>query len=68
MLFRSLGAIKTFNDEAFEALNAGVPVDEITSIDAAPRLNRLGTTPDDEYEAEVEEIEQQISEQLRELY
>jgi V/A-type H+-transporting ATPase subunit A len=63
-----LSGIKSFHDEAFEALDAGVPVDEITSIDAAPRLNRLGTTPDDEYEAEVEEIEQQISEQLRELY
>ncbi|SEW20150.1 ATP synthase subunit A [Halobacterium jilantaiense] len=63
-----LSGIKSFHDEAFEALEAGVPVDEITAIDAAPRLNRLGTTPDDEYEAEVEEIEQQISEQLRELY
>jgi len=63
-----LSGIKSFHDEAFEALEAGVPVDEITAIDAAPRLNRLGTTPDDEYEAEVEDIEQQISEQLRELY
>jgi V/A-type H+-transporting ATPase subunit A len=63
-----LSGIKSFHDEAFEALDAGVPVDEITAIDAAPRLNRLGTTPDDEYEEEVEEIEQQISEQLQELY
>jgi V/A-type H+-transporting ATPase subunit A len=63
-----LSGIKTFHDEAFEALDAGVPVDEITAIDAAPRLNRLGTTPDDEYEAEVEEIEAEINEQLRELY
>jgi len=63
-----LSGIKSFHDEAFEALDAGVPVDEITAIDAAPRLNRLGTTPDDEYEDEVEEIEQQISDQLRELY
>jgi len=63
-----LSGIKTFHDEAFEALDAGVPVDEITAIDAAPRLNRLGTTPDDEYEAEVEEIEAEINEQLQELY
>ena len=63
-----LSGIKTFHDEAFEALDAGVPVDEITAIDAAPRLNRLGTTPDDEHEAEVEEIEAEINEQLRELY
>ncbi|MFB6146139.1 MAG: V-type ATP synthase subunit A, partial [Halobacteriaceae archaeon] len=63
-----LSAIKHFNDEAFQALDAGVPVDEIRDIDAAPRLNRLGTTPDDEYEAEIEEIEAQITEQLRERY
>jgi len=63
-----LSGIKTFHDEAFEALDAGVPVDEITAIDAAPRLNRLGTTPDDEHEAEVEEIEAEINEQLQELY
>ncbi|MCF2241364.1 ATP synthase subunit A [Halobacterium salinarum] len=63
-----LSGIKTLHEESFEALDAGVPVEEITSIDAAPRLNRLGTTPDDEHEAEVAEIKQQITEQLRELY
>jgi V/A-type H+-transporting ATPase subunit A len=66
--YEMLGAIRTFNDEAFEALDAGVPVEEITAIDAAPRLNRLGTTPDDEAEALVEEIEDEMTEQLRELY
>ncbi|MEF8831401.1 MAG: V-type ATP synthase subunit A, partial [Halobacteriales archaeon] len=63
-----LDAIRTFNDEAFEALEAGVPVEEITAIDAAPRLNRLGTTPDDEVESELEEIEDAMTEQIRELY
>ncbi|PSP79100.1 ATP synthase subunit A [Halobacteriales archaeon QS_1_68_20] len=66
--YQLLGAIKTFNDEAFEALDAGVPVEEITDIDAPPRLNRIGTTPDDEAEDLVEEIEAEITEQLRELY
>ncbi|MFT4946492.1 MAG: V/A-type H+-transporting ATPase subunit A [Natronomonas sp.] len=66
--YQILGAIKTFNDEAFEALDAGVPVDEITDIDALPRLNRIGTTPDDEAEAFVEELEDDITEQLRALY
>src|SRR6056297_392017 len=37
-----LTTIKTFNDEAFDALDAGVPVEEITGIDALPRLNRMG--------------------------
>ncbi|WP_435347990.1 ATP synthase subunit A [Haloarchaeobius sp. HRN-SO-5] len=63
-----LTAIKHFNDEAFEALDAGVPVEEIQSIDAAPQLNRIATTPDDEAEAFIEDLEEDITEQLRELY
>jgi len=66
--FQMLGAMKKFNDEAFEALEAGVPIDEITSIDAAPKLNRIATTPDDEVEEHVEELEAEIETQLRELY
>jgi len=66
--FQMLGAIRKFNDEAFEALEAGVPIDEITSIDAAPKLNRIATTPDDEVEAHVEELKDDIETQLRELY
>ena len=66
--YEMLGAIKTFNDEAFDALDAGVPVDEITDIDALPRLNRIGTTPDDEAEEFVEELEADMTEQLRALY
>jgi len=66
--YRILEGIKTFNDEAFEALDAGVPVEEIQSIDATPRLNRVGTTPDDEADEFVAEIEDDIAEQLRELY
>jgi V/A-type H+-transporting ATPase subunit A len=66
--FRILEGIKAFNDEAFEALDAGVPVEEIQDIDAPPRLNRIGTTPDDEVEEFVSEIEDDIAEQLRELY
>jgi V/A-type H+-transporting ATPase subunit A len=66
--YRILDAIKTFNDEAFDALDAGVPIDEITGIDAAPRLNRVGTTPDDESDEFVDDIEADMTEQLRELY
>jgi V/A-type H+-transporting ATPase subunit A len=66
--YEILGAIKTFNDEAFDALDAGVPVEEITDIDALPRLNRIGTTPDDEAAAFVEDLEADITEQLRALY
>jgi V/A-type H+-transporting ATPase subunit A len=63
-----LGAIKTFHDEAFDALDAGVPVDEITGIDSLPQLNRMGTTPDDEAAAFIEELEADITEQLSSLY
>ena len=66
--YRILGAIKTFDDEASDALDAGVPVDEITDIEALPRLNRIGTTPDDEADEFVDELEEDIIEQLRTLY
>ncbi|WP_049901827.1 ATP synthase subunit A [Halococcus agarilyticus] len=61
-----MGAIKTYNDEAFAALDAGVPVEEITDIDAAPRLNRIGTTA--EYEEFIDDVEDSIESQLREKY
>src|SRR6056297_3925672 len=66
--YRILQAIQSFNDEAVDALDAGVPVEEITDIDALPRLNRIGTTPDDEAGEFVEELEDDITEQLRTLY
>ncbi|GAA0478428.1 ATP synthase subunit A [Halococcus dombrowskii] len=59
-------AIRTYNDEAFAALDAGVPVEEITDIDAAPRLNRIGTTA--EYEEFIDDVESNIESQLREKY
>jgi V/A-type H+-transporting ATPase subunit A len=61
-----LVAIQHFNDEAFEALGAGVPVEEIIAIEAAPRLNRMNTQ--DEWESYIEELKDDITEQLRELY
>ncbi|ERH12818.1 MAG: archaeal/vacuolar-type H+-ATPase subunit A [halophilic archaeon J07HB67] len=41
--YRILDVIKQFNDEAFDALDAGVPIDEIVGVEAAPRINRIGT-------------------------
>src|SRR6056297_2942416 len=64
--YRMLQAIKTFSDEAFEALEAGVPVEEIQSVDAAPRLNRMGTA--EEWNEFIDEIENDLQEQLRALY
>ncbi|SDE89821.1 ATP synthase subunit A [Halorientalis regularis] len=61
-----LGAIKTFNDEAFEALEAGVPVEEITAVDAISQLNRIGVQ--EEWEEYVAELEDDIAEQIRGLY
>ncbi|WP_435365073.1 ATP synthase subunit A [Haloarchaeobius sp. DYHT-AS-18] len=65
-IYMMLDAIKTFNDEAFAALDAGVPVDEIQNTDAAPRLNRIGVQED--YEEYVEEIENDLADELREMY
>ncbi|MEZ3145142.1 ATP synthase subunit A [Halobaculum sp. MBLA0143] len=66
--YRILEVIKEFNDEAFDALDAGVPIDEIIGIEAAPRINRIGTTPEDEYDEFVDELAEDITEQLRSLY
>ncbi len=63
-----LTAIQTFSEEAFNALEAGVPVEEITSIDAASRLTRIATTPDDEAAEYVDEVTDEITEQLREKF
>ncbi|MCT9094613.1 ATP synthase subunit A [Haloarchaeobius sp. HME9146] len=65
-IYMMLDAIKTFNDEAFNALDAGVPVDEIQNTDAAPRLNRIGVQED--YEEYVEELEDELANELREMY
>ncbi|AHG00279.1 V-type ATP synthase subunit A [Halostagnicola larsenii XH-48] len=64
--YRMLKAIETFNDEAFEALEAGVPVEEIQNVDAAPRLNRMGTA--EEWNEFIDEIQDDLKEQLRALY
>ncbi|MFC4553386.1 MULTISPECIES: ATP synthase subunit A [Halorussus] len=64
--YAMLGAIETFNDEAFRALEAGVPVEEIVGIEAAPRLNRMGVMED--WEESIPELEQSIEDQLREKY
>ncbi|MBB6647145.1 ATP synthase subunit A [Halobellus ruber] len=61
-----LTTIQKFNDEAFDALDAGVPVDEIIDIEALPRINRIGVQED--YEAYVEELKADIEEQIRSLY
>ena len=64
--YRIMDAAKTYNDAAFEALDAGVPVEEITDIDAAPRLNRIGVQED--YNEYIDDLEDDIESQLRELY
>jgi V/A-type H+-transporting ATPase subunit A len=61
-----LTAIQHFNDEAFEALEAGVPVEEIIDVDAVPQLNRMNTQED--FEAYISELKDDLSEQLREKY
>ncbi|MGM0716033.1 MAG: ATP synthase subunit A [Halobacteriota archaeon] len=61
-----LTAIQHLNEESFEALEAGVPVEEIVDIDAAARLNRMNTA--EAYEEFIDEVKSEITEQLRELY
>ena len=64
--YRIMEAIKVLNDAAFEALEAGVPVEEVTDVEAAPRLNRIGVQED--YNEYIDELEEDIESQIRELY
>jgi len=64
--YAMLDAIETFADEAFDALDAGVPVDEIQSVDAAPRLNRMATQ--DDWADYIEGLQADLTDQLRGLY
>jgi Archaeal/vacuolar-type H+-ATPase subunit A len=64
--YMTVTAIHTFSDEAFDALDAGVPVDEVISVDAIPRLNRIGVQ--EEYTEYIETLKTDIKEQIRELY
>jgi V/A-type H+-transporting ATPase subunit A len=64
--YRMLQAINTFDEAAFEALDAGVPVEEITAIESLPRLNRMNTAGD--WEPFIQEVEDEITEQLEALY
>jgi len=64
--FRMLTAIKTFNDEAFSALDAGVPIDEIIDVESVPQLNRMNVQED--WESYVRELETEFTEDLRALY
>ena len=45
-----------------------MPVEEIQNVDAAPKLNRIASTEDDEVDAFVDDLEESLSNQLRDLY
>ena len=64
--YRILDAIRTFNDEAFDALDAGIPVEELSDLDAVPRLNRIGVQED--YNEYIDELEADIESEIQELY
>ncbi|ELZ30470.1 V-type ATP synthase subunit A [Halogeometricum pallidum JCM 14848] len=64
--FTMLTTIHHFNDEAFQALEAGVPVEEIIDIDAAPRLNRMAVQ--DDWKEYMADLRDDIQAQMRELY
>ena len=64
--FTMLDLIKQFNDRAFEALDAGVPADEIQDVDAAPRMFDIPTEED--WEPLAEEIEGELADDFEELH
>ncbi len=63
--FEMLRLIRKFNDLAFDALDAGVPVDEIQDVDAAPRMFNIPTEED--WEPLAEEIDEELDKEFGEL-
>ncbi len=63
--YELLRLIRKFNDLAFDALDAGVPVDEIQNVDSAPRLFDIPT--EDDWEPLAEEIDEGLEEDFSEL-
>ena len=61
-----LTAIQHFNEEAFEALEAGVPVEQIVDVESISRLNRMNTQED--FENYIYELKDDIADELREHY
>ena len=61
-----LTAMQHFNEEAFDALEAGVPVEEIVEIDAVSRLNRMNTQ--ENFEEYIGDLKDDIATELREHY
>ncbi len=64
--FRMLDLIQQYNDHAFEALDAGVPVDEIEDVEAAQRFFDIPV--EDDWEPLVDEIEDQLDSEFQEMY
>ena len=64
--YQILTATKTYSDEAFEALDAGVPVEDLVSLESTPRINRIGVQ--EEYEEYIDELKEDITEELRGMY
>ncbi|MFB6283037.1 MAG: ATP synthase subunit A [Halobacteria archaeon] len=64
--YTMLSLIQKFNDQAFEALDYGVPIDEINDVEASTRFFDIPTEED--WEPLAEEIENQMQEEFEELY
>ncbi len=64
--FRMLDLIQQYNEHAFEALDAGVPVDEIEDVEAAQRFFDIPVEED--WEPLVDEIEEQLDNEFQEMY
>ncbi len=60
--YEILRLIKKFGEQAFEALDEGVPAEDIQSVDSKDRLFDIPTTED--WEALTEEIEEQIEKEI----
>lgn len=64
--YEILRLIKKFGEEAFEALDSGIPIEEIQDVDSRDRLFDIPTTED--WEPLVDELDQEIEQELAQLY
>lgn len=56
-----------FHDKCLEAVENGVPVDEITEVPVRGEIARLKNLPQEEFEDKAEEVDQQIDSQFKKL-
>lgn len=65
--FRMLQVMMEYYDRGTEAVEKGIPVDELQKMDAVEKLSRMSNVPSEEWENGYDEIEMNMNEEFEEL-